>query len=483
MSSKKTNFYRIKRRDFVKKSIAASSIFIVPRHVLGGQGYTAPSDQLGLASIGTGGKGSSDIINASVNGRERIISLCDVDSSGSNKISRVTKKFPNAIFYDNFKKMLDKQKDIDAVTISSPDHTHASAAVYAMNRGIHVYVQKPLTHNIYEARLLTEMARDKKIVSQMGNQGASNPDQLQIQKWINDSSIGAISKVQVWSNRPVWPQGGKMPAPNPSAKPETLNWDQWLGPCQETPFIPEMHPFNWRGWWNFGTGALGDMGCHLIDIPFKALGLKYPTDVECSVGSVYEEMWTANYFPEGCPPSSSVSLHFEATEKNNLPLQMTWSDGGIKPFHPDLIPADVPIEPNGVIMIGEKGVITCDAYGSDPKMYIKGQNVIVGEKVKNNEPEWGHQRKWVDACKAGFNSSEHLSLTSSFDYSGPLTETVLMGNIAIRSYMLREKGLNRTSQFIGRKKLEWDGNAMKIKNLDAANQFVGRDYRKGWELT
>jgi predicted dehydrogenase len=165
MSTKKMNTNRIKRRDFVKSSIVASGIFIVPRHVLGGQGYTAPSDQLGLASVGTGGKGSSDIINASVNGRERIVSLCDVDSSGANKISRVTKKFPNASFYDNFKMMLDKEKDIDAITISSPDHTHASAAVYAMERGIHVYVQKPLTHNIYEARLLTEMARDKKIVS------------------------------------------------------------------------------------------------------------------------------------------------------------------------------------------------------------------------------------------------------------------------------------------------------------------------------
>ena len=483
MKSKKAQSNSIKRRDFVKKSIAASSIFIVPRHVLGGTGYTAPSDQLGIASIGTGGKGSSDIINASVNGRERIVALCDVDSSGGNRISRVVDKFPDAGFYDNFKKMLDKEKDIDAVTISTPDHTHAAAAVYAMERGIHVYVQKPLTHNIYEARLLTEMARDKKIVSQMGNQGASNPDQLQIQKWINDDRIGAISKVQVWTNRPVWPQGGEMPVPNASAKPETLNWDQWLGPAAETPYVPEMHPFNWRGWWNFGTGALGDMGCHLIDIPFKALGLKYPTDVECSVGSVYEKMWTANYFPEGCPPSSSVSMHFEATEKNSIPLQMTWSDGGIKPFHPDLVPADVPIEANGVIMIGEKGVITCDAYGADPKMYLKGEPVITAEKVKIDEPEYGHQRQWVDACKAGFNSTEHQSLTSSFDYSGPLTETVLMGNIAIRSYMLREDGANGRPQFVGRKKLVWDGEAMKIKNLESANQFVGRDYRKGWELT
>ncbi len=482
MAKSKPNSQSIKRRDFVKSSIAASSIFIVPRHVLGGLGYTAPSDQLGLAAIGAGGKGAGDIRNASVNGRERVVALCDVDSSGGNGISRSIKKFSDAQFYDNFKKMFDKEKDIEAVTISTPDHTHAAAALYAMERGIHVYVQKPLTHNIYEARLLTDMAREKQIVSQMGNQGASNPEQLQIQKWIRDGRIGKISKIEIWTNRPVWPQGGKMPAADASAKPEGFNWDQWLGPAQETPFIPNMHPFNWRGWWNFGTGALGDMGCHLIDIPFKALGLKYPTDVECSVGSVYEKMWTANYYPEGCPPSSSVSLHFDPTEINDIPMQMTWSDGGIKPFHPDLLPADVPIAPNGVLMIGEKGVISCDAYGEDAKLYVKNEAVVESEKTIVNEPEFGHQRQWVDACKAGFNSPEHKALTSSFDYSGPLTETVLMGNIAIRSYLLRS-GSGREMEFIGRKKLLWDGEAMKIKNLEEANQFVGRAYRKGWELT
>ena len=481
MTRKTSSSQSVNRRDFVKNTLAASSIFIVPRHVLGGVGYTAPSDQLGLAAIGAGGKGASDIRNASVNGRERVVALCDADSSGGNGISRSIKKFSDAKFYDNFKKMLDKEKAIDAVTISTPDHNHAAAAVYAMERGIHVYVQKPLTHNIYEARLLTEMAREKQIVSQMGNQGASNPEQLQIQKWIKEGRIGKISKIEIWTNRPVWPQGGQIPAADASAKPSGLNWDQWLGPAEETPFIPNMHPFNWRGWWNFGTGALGDMGCHLIDIPFKALDLKYPKDVECSVGTVYEKMWTANYYPEGCPPSSSVSLHFDPTEKNDIPMQMTWSDGGIKPFHPDLLPADVPIAPNGVLMIGEKGVITCDAYGEDAKLYLKNEPVIESIKTRVNEPEFGHQRQWVDACKAGFNSPEHKSLTSSFDYSGPLTETVLMGNIAIRSYLLRT-GSGRNMKYIGRRKLLWDGEAMKIKNLEAANQFVGRAYRKGWEL-
>jgi predicted dehydrogenase len=482
MFSKKSK--SLKRRTFIKNGIAASSLFIVPRHVLGGTGYTPPSDQLALAGIGVGGKGQGDLRNASVKGRERVVALCDSDNSGGNGIKKSIDRFSDAKFYDNFKKMLDKEKNIDAVTISTPDHTHAVAAQYAMERGIHVYVQKPLTHNIYEARLLTEMASEKKLVTQMGNQGASNPDQLQIQKWVNQGMIGTISKVEVWTNRPVWPQGIAIPKPNAALKPEALNWDQWLGPAKETPYVPNMHPFNWRGWWNFGTGALGDMGCHLIDIPFKALGLKYPTDVECSIGTIFTKMWSADYYPEGCPPSSSVSLHFDATEKNASPIQMTWSDGGIKPFHPDLLPADVSIEDNGVIMIGEKGVITCDAYGNDPKLYLKGEPVIKGERVKVSEPEFGHQRQWVDACKAGFNSAEHKSLTSSFDYSGPLTETVLMGNIAIRSYNLEEKKEgSRRSSYVGRKKLLWDGDNMKIKNLEAANQFVTRDYREGWELT
>lgn len=476
------------RRDFLKKGIAAASVMIVPRHVLGGVGFTAPSDQMNIAGIGVGGKGRSDLANAWVNGRERVVALCDVDPTGDHGVLQSIKKFPEARFYESFKRMLDKEKDIDAVTIASPDHTHASAAVYAMERGIHVYVQKPLTHNIKEARLLTEMAREKKLVTQMGNQGASNPDQLEIQRWVDSGVVGPISKVYVWTNRPVWPQGIQMPVPNAALKPSTLNWDQWLGPAPETPFIPEMHPFNWRGWWDYGTGALGDMGCHIIDIPFRALGLKYPTDVECSVGSVFSKMWVPDHIPQGCPPSSSVTIHFDPTEKNNSPIEMVWSDGGIRPSHPDLIPANVDIGANGIMMIGEKGIITADVYGEDPKLYLKGEEVQLGAKptVGRPEPEFGHQRKWIDACKAGFDSKEHQALTSSFDYSGPLTETVLMGNIAIRSYLLRKeiKSQRRRASYdyYGRKKLLWDGDNMQITNLEAANQFVGRTYRKGWEL-
>ena len=474
------------RRSFLKKSAIASSIFIIPRHVLGGTGYTPPSDQLNLAAIGSGGKGRSDILNATVNGRERVVALCDIDPFAKHGVLASREKFPNANFYTDFREMLDREKDIDAVTISTPDHTHGVLAMAAMERDIHVYVQKPLTHNIKEARLLTETARHRKIVTQMGNQGASNPAQLQVQAWIKEKKIGKIHTVKVWTNRPVWPQGIAFPEPTSAAIPKDLAWDLWVGPAQSIPYNTALHPFNWRGWWDYGTGALGDMGCHLIDVPFKALGLKYPTAVECSVGSVYKKMWTAEYLPKSCPPSSFVSLNFDKTKLNPSPITLEWYDGGIRPAHPDIVPASDPLgdksSSNGVIMIGDKGVITTGVYGYYPRLYRKGKEVVTYEQPKDKEPEHGHQRKWIDAVKAGFNSPEHKALTSSFDYAGPMTETVLMGNIAIRSYFLRKKN-KQSFDYYGRKKLLWDGEKMKITNLAEANQFVGRTYRPGWELT
>jgi len=486
MKQKKTDSSS-SRRKFIKTTALASSFMIVPRHVLGGVGFVAPSDQLNIAAIGAGGKGHSDIVNASVGGRERVIALCDVDFSGS--AAKTVEKFPKAKLYADFREMLDKEKDIDALTISTPDHVHGPAAKYAMERGKHVYVQKPMTHNISEARMLTELARSEKVVTQMGNQGASNPLLKMVQGWVDSGKLGKISKVEVWTNRPVWPQGGAMPQPDPSKKPNALNWDLWLGPAKQTPYIPNIHPFNWRGWWEYGTGALGDVGCHLMDIPFRTLGLMYPTAAECSVSSVYSQMWTPDYNPEGCPPSSFITLNFDATEKSNSPIMMTWSDGGIRPSHPDIIPPDSDIggseSANGVLIHGENGIVSTNINDSSPmmpKLYLNDGTTDFGpEGDVMEEPEYGHQRKWVDACKAGFNSKEHKELTSSFDYAGPMTETVLMGNLAIRSYMLRKESGNNV-QYYGRKKLLWDGNNMKITNLEEANQFVTREYRKGWEM-
>lgn len=488
MKDPKSKSSGISRRSFVKQSAIASSFFLVPRYVLGGPGYTAPSDRLNIAAIGAGGKGRSDIRNASVKGRERVAALCDVDFSGS--AAQSVEAFPKAKLYHDYREMLDKEKDIDAVTISTPDHVHGPAAVFAMERGVHVYVQKPLTHNIREARILTEMAREKKIVTQMGNQGGSNPLLDMVQGWIDSGKLGEISKVQIWTNRPVWPQGGPMPAPDPDKKPEDLYWDLWLGPATFMDYTPNLHPFSWRGWWDYGTGALGDVGCHLIDIPFRTLGLKYPTDAECSVASIYSQMWNADYNPEGCPAASFITLHFDATEKSKAPIEMTWSDGGIRPAHPEIIPPNSDIggtgSNNGVLIIGDKGIISTNINDSSPlqpKLYLNDGTTEFGpETEENEEPEYGHHRKWIDACKAGFGSPEHKALTSSFDYAGPMTETVLMGNLAIRSYMLRKENSNGKMEFYARKKLLWDGDNMKITNLEEANQFVTRTYREGWKV-
>lgn len=481
-----------KRRTFVKNSgIAAASFFIVPRYVLG-RGYTAPSDKLNLAAIGAGGKGQSDIANAWNNGANNVVALADVDHA---RCKNSIDKFPTAKLYKDFRKMFDEMsKDIDAVTISTPDHVHGIAAMTAMQNGKHVYVQKPLTHNIYEARQLTEAARKYKSVSQMGNQGASNPGQQQMVQWFNQGLIGPVNKVYVWTNRPVWPQGIPVPTDKPAlpASMSASDWDLFIGPAEMVDYHPLYHPFKWRGWWNFGTGALGDMGCHLIDSPFRTLGLGYPTEVECSVGQVFKQDWNPEYIPEGCPPSSHVQLSFPATAKNKTPLTLTWYDGGLRPFHPEWIPANEDIgdvgSANGVMMVGTKGVMTCGTYGLVPRIYFKnGKKLEMDPNFKSgnkNEklPEAGHQVSWTEACKAGFGSPEHKKLTSSFDYSGPLTETVIMGNLAIRSYGLGVKGENNRMTFPGRKKLLWDGKNMKITNWDDANQFVARKYRDGWKL-
>lgn len=463
---------------------------IVPRHVLG-KGFIPPSDKLNLASIGAGGKGWGDIRNAYNQGAENVVALCDIDHK---RCDSAIKAFPGAKLYKDFRVMLEEMKEIDAVTISTPDHVHGIAAMAAMQLGKHVYVQKPLTHNIYEARKLTEAARQYKVVTQMGNQGASNAEQVQMKEWFEKGLIGKVHTVHVWTNRPVWPQGIPVPTDHPP-RPDHISakdWDLFIGPATPVDYHPLYHPFKWRGWWNFGTGALGDMGCHLIDPPFRVLELGYPTEVECSVGQVFTQDWTPEYIPEGCPPSSHVQIKFPATAANKSKVTMNWYDGGIRPFHPELIPAGDDIgEPgsaNGVMMIGTKGIMTCGVYGLYPKVYKKNGDVITMPEGYGKEnkylsmPEYGHQVAWTDACKAGFNSAEHRRLTSSFDYSGPLTETVLMGNLAIRSYTTAQTNAKGEKTFEGRKLLQWDGKNMKITNYEAANQFVARDYREGWKL-
>ena len=477
------------RRQFLQTGALATagSFFIVPRHVLG-KGFIAPSDKLNIASVGAAGKGFSDSNNAYNKGANNIVALCDVDW-GRDQVKKNFENHPKATRYKDFRQMLEKEgKNIDAVTVSTADHTHAVIAMAAMQMGKHVYVQKPLTHNIYEARMLTEAARKYKCVTQMGNQGASNPQQNQMVEWFDKGLLGKVHTVNLWTNRPVWPQGIPVP-PTATEVPADLDWDLWLGPAQKVGYTPAYHPFKWRGWWNFGAGALGDIGCHIMDVPFRVLGLGSPTQVETSIGSVFLKDWTPEYIPEGCPPSSQVELKFPASAKNKQAVTMNWSDGGIRPTRPDWLPEGESMPENGengMVMIGDKGLLVCGLYGNDPRLYTKdGQKFVGAEKpdAVKNMPENGHQILWTEACKAGFNSKEHKGLHSSFDFAGPLTESVLMGNLAIRSYTLRTpKADGKGFNYPGRKKLTWDGPNMKITNFDEANQFVKREYRDGWKL-
>jgi predicted dehydrogenase len=474
----------MKRKEFIQKSaLAAGSFFIVPRHVLG-RGFVPPSDKLNIAAVGAGGKGEVDIPCSWNEGKNNIAALCDVDWVRSK---RMFDKFPDAKRYRDYREMFDKEKDIDAVTISTPDHTHAVIATAAMQLGKHVYVQKPLTHDIYETRMLTELARKNKIVTQMGNQGASSNSVKLIAEWVEKGKIGKIHTVHVWTNRPVWPQGLAAPKDTPTP-PKDMFWDTWIGPAQMVDFHPAYHPFKWRGWWAFGTGALGDMGCHLIDPPFRALQLGYPTEVEASAGAVYKKDWSAEYLPESCPPSSTVTMKFNKTARSKSDVTMTWYDGGIRPARHPIIPANDAIgdENGGVMMIGTKGVITCGIFGWFGKIYKNnGEKIEMPANTSNwdsSKNDFGHQAKWADACKAGFGSAEHKALTSSFDYSGPLSETVLMGNIALRSLNIRKQKQGGGFDYPGQKKLLWDGLNMKITNFEDANQFVKREYRSGWSL-
>ena len=474
------------RRKFIKKSaLIGSGFFIVPRNVLGGNGYVSPSDQMLIASIGSGGKGG-DIRNKWAS-KERVVALCDVHPDGSHGVIKSRKKYPNANFYLDFRELLDKEKDLDAVTISTPDHTHGIIGNNAMNRGLHVYIQKPLTHNIEEARILTKTAKKNKVVTQMGNQGGSSLGVNKIKEWVNNKSIGKISKVYSWTNRPVWPQGFEMPKPSTS-KPENLNWDLWLGPAQYRGYRPEFHPFNWRGWWDYGTGALGDMACHIMEPPFRILGLGYPKSAECSVGSVYVGEFKRGYFPESCPPSSHITLRFDRPGKEDL--EFHWMDGGIMPTRPEELGPNEQMGDggNGVIIEGTKGKMMCSTYGANPLLLptSKTKDISVKKSLyRVPGGNQGHYENWVNACIAGYGSTEFKQLSSPFSIAGPLTESILVGNLAIRSYdyQVPRAGNSNQMDYPGRGiKLLWDGPNLKITNFEPANQFVTRNYRPGYTL-
>jgi predicted dehydrogenase len=467
----------LSRRTFIKNAALAGAAFtIVPRFVLGGKGFIPPSDIVYIAGIGVGGKGKSDLTSIAANPHAKIVFLCDVDDRMAVE-SRT--KFPEAKYYRDFREMFDKEsKNIDAVTVSTPDHTHAVAAMAAMQRGKHVYLQKPLTYSIHEARTLTEAAKKYQVVTQMGNQYASADHVRTAKEMVDAKLIGKVKNVITWTNRPVWPQG----VPTPTGKfdvPAELSWDLWQGPAAYREFNPAFLPFNWRGWWPYGTGALGDMGCHILDAAFRILPIDYASEVECSTTTMWADFFKEADYPDSCPASSII--HFKFPRKDGEgDISLTWMDGGLLPKRPqELLPNEnLGDRDGGYIFEGTKGKLMGN-YNTAPVLLptsrMKDLKTPKQTIARVPEREAGHYKQWVDACMAGYGK---MTLSSPFEYAGPFTEAVLMGNLALRSYAM--KGPNNT--YPGRKKLLWDAKNMKITNFDEANQFVRREYREGWSL-
>jgi predicted dehydrogenase len=427
------------RRDFLKTGALAGVAVWAGRDALA-QGRS-PNERIRFACIGVGGKGRSDMEGAAAHGD--IVAICDVDEGTLNQAAA---KYPNAKKYADFRKMLEELGgSIDAVTVSTPDHTHAPAAAMAMKLGKHCFGQKPLTHDIYEARRLGEIARERKVATQMGNQGTASSDLRKNAALIRAGILGRVTEVHVWTNRPIWKQG--LPRPEAAAVPSTLQWDLWLGPAPERPYAPERvyHPFGWRGWWDFGTGALGDMACHTLNMPFMALDLRNPTSVVAE---------TAGNNKDSYPAWSIIRYEFAARDTRPA-VSMTWYDGGKLP------PADLigkPPATSGSLVIGDKGKLYSPGDSGNARELLGGATEV--EVTYPQSP--GHVEEWVRAIKGG-----EPAVSNFPDYASPLTETVLLGNLAV---------------WADGKKIEWDAKNLRATNAPEVSHIIKREYRSGWSL-
>ncbi|HEY8503238.1 MAG TPA: Gfo/Idh/MocA family oxidoreductase [Gemmataceae bacterium] len=438
---------RVDRRRFLQASAAAGAATWLAGGTLLGQQTRSPNERLNIGIIGAGGRGEGNI--AGVRG-ENIVALCDVDE---NRAGKQFEAFPKATKYHDFRRMLEKEK-LDAVVISTPDHTHAVAAVMAMSLGKHVYCEKPLTWSVEEARVLRKVAQKMKVATQMGNQGTAAQGLRTAVEVVRAGIIGPVREVHVWTNRPIWDQG-MQEAPPPEPVPAHLKWDLWLGPAAERPYSPKYLPFAWRGWWDFGTGALGDMACHTANMAFMALKLGAPKRVSAESGGGSELS----------PPKwSTITYTFPERGEGFPEVKLIWYDGtrdGKRNLPPAELLPGVKMPTSGSLLIGEKGsLFSPDDYGAvfHPLPKEKFEGVKMPEPTLPRSP--GHHQEWILACKGG------PPAMSNFDYAGPLTEFVLLGNVAVRAG----------------KPIEWDAESLKVTNVPEADKFIRREYRKGFEL-
>jgi predicted dehydrogenase len=441
------------RRSFLASSTAVGAFMVLPAHVLG-RGADSPNEKLNIAGIGIGGQGASDLEELK---SQNIVALCDVDWDYAAK---TFKKYPQAKRYKDYREMLDNEKGIDAVVVATPDHNHAIVSITAMKHGKHVYCEKPLTRTVYEARQVAKVAREAKVATQMGNQGMAFEGNRLINEWLQDGAIGAVREVHVWSDRPThrgkmplwWAQGIERPKDTPPV-PETMAWDLWLGPAPARPYHPAYAPFRWRGWWDFGSGGLGDMGIHNLAPVFSALKLGAPTSITGSSTPVFEET---------VPLAAMV--HYEFPARGDLPpVTLHWYDGGLLPQRPDELGPNRELDPeDGIIFVGEKGKMLVIGWGGrEPRLLPESLDKEYKRPPKTLPRSIGHHAEWVAACKGGG------APRSNFDFAGPLTEAVLLGSVCIHN---------------GGQRLLWDSENLKITNDPDANKLLHYEYRKGWSL-
>jgi predicted dehydrogenase len=473
MSNEKPSSTTVSRRTFMGTAAAAAGITVVPRHVLGA-GFQAPSDTVNVAVVGyVFGMGTNNLMNMARS--DNIVALCDCDESdaakGMMKKRGTADKFPKAALYKDFRVMLEKQKDIDAVLVATPDHTHAVVAMAAMQLGKHVYVQKPLTRTISEARALAEAARRYKVVTQMGNQGHSEEGLRLMQEWLDAGAIGQVREVHCWTNRPIWPQGMPRPTDTP-AMPQGLDWDLWIGPSPMRPFHTTYHPFGWRAWQDFGAGAMGDMACHVMDAAFTILKLGAPTSLVAAEAFNFlppapgeRGFGKRVQYNDSYPPSSIIHLSFP--ERGSMPpVKLHWYDGGLLPERPEDLEPERKLPESGTIFVGDKGKMWCETYSESPRLIPESAMTAFTARPPKALPRVpggrdGHEKNWLDAIR------QKGKAVSDFEYAGPFTEVVLLGNVALR--------------FPGTR-LMWDGPNMTFTNLPEANQYVQHSYRPGWSL-
>lgn len=425
---------QLSRRQFLQASAAAGAGLVVAPHALAQS--KSPNEKLNVAMVGTANQARFSIDN--VKG-ENIVAVCDIDD---NYLAQAVKDFPKAVPYNDFRKMLER-KDIDAVVVAVPDHIHAPATLAALQTGRHVYCEKPLTHTVEEARKVAQAAKRYKRATQMGTQIHAGSNYRRVVEAIKGGAIGPVREVHVWVGK-VWSGEGR-PITTPPVPPN-IHWDLWVGPAPFRPYHPIYLPATWRGWWDFGGGTLADMACHYMDLPFWALDLRYPTTVEAT-GSVYSSELTATW----------TTIHYDFPARGTMPaVKLTWYDGGKRPDY--FAQGKLPSWGDGVLFVGDKGMMIADygRYVLLPEADFKGY-----QPPAPSIPESiGHHAEWIKACKTGSPT------TCNFDYSGALTESVLLGAVSFRTG----------------KKLEWDPKTLTAKNCPEADMYLRKVYRAGWEI-